>query len=82
MFFRDYEPRIVIADAYWWQSIVVDSRTGALDFAHDDHQARKSFGQGLVGAVQAARSARLERGTEGVRPSRATRGKPPRRTDQ
>jgi hypothetical protein len=68
-FFRDYEPKIVVADDYWWQSIVVDPQTGALDFAHDDHQARKSFGKGLVDAVQAARSARFEHGTEGVRPS-------------
>ena len=69
VFFRDYDPKIVVADKYWWQSIVVDNQTGALDFAHDDYQARKSFGQGLVGAVQAARSARFERGTGGVRPS-------------
>lgn len=77
VFFRDYEPKIVVADAYWWQSIVVDQRTGALDFAHDDHQARKSFGQGLVDAVQAARSARFERGAGGVRPSPRDQGQPP-----
>jgi hypothetical protein len=38
---------------------------GALDFPHDDHQARKSFGPGLVEAVRAARSARFEHGTGG-----------------
>jgi hypothetical protein len=81
VFFRDYEPKIVVADEYWWQSIVVDSRTGALDFAHDDHQARKSFGQGLVDAVQAARSARFERGTEGVRPSLRVQGQAPGKAD-
>ena len=68
-FFRDYEPKIEVADAYWMQSLVVDQRTGALDFTHDDHEARKSFGEGLVSAVQAARSARFEHGTEGLRPS-------------
>jgi hypothetical protein len=40
-----------------------------LDFVHDDHEARKSFGQGLVDAAQAARSARFECGTEGLRTS-------------
>ena len=69
VFFRDYEPKIAFLDNYWRQSIVIDHQTGGLDFDHDDHQARKSFGQGLVDAVQAARSARFERGTEGVRPS-------------
>ncbi len=69
VFFRDYEPKIATVDGYWMQSIVVDQQTGALDFAHDDHEARKSFGEGLVGAVQAARSARFEHGTEGLRPS-------------
>jgi len=68
-FFRDYEPKIEVMDAYWSQRIVVDRRTGALDFAHDDHEARKSFGAGLVAAVQAARSARFEHGIEGLRPS-------------
>jgi hypothetical protein len=33
-------PKIVVADNYWWQSIAVDPRTGALDFAHDDRQPR------------------------------------------
>jgi hypothetical protein len=37
VFFRDYEPKIVFAGSYWWQFITVDRRTGALDFAHDDH---------------------------------------------
>jgi hypothetical protein len=69
VFFRDYEPKIVEVDGYWWTQIEIDSRTGALDFRHDDYQARKSFGQGLVDAVRAARSARFEHGAEGVRPS-------------
>lgn len=68
MFFRDYEPKIAELDDYWWPQIEVDSRIGALDFLQDDFQARKSFGQGLVDAVRAARSARFKRGTEGVRP--------------
>jgi hypothetical protein len=58
-----------VADDYWWPQIEIDSRAGALNFPHDDYQARKSFGQGLIGAVQAARSARFEHGTEGVRPT-------------
>lgn len=69
MFFRDYEPKIAEVDDYWWQQIVIDSRTGALDFPHDDYEARKSFGQGLVDAVRATWSVRFEHGTEGVRPS-------------
>jgi hypothetical protein len=68
VFFRDHEPKIAQVDDYWWPQIEIDSRTGALDFPHDDYQARKSFGQGLVDAVQAARSARFEHGG-GVRPS-------------
>jgi hypothetical protein len=67
-FFQDYEPYIVVADNYWWQYITVNPQTGALDFSHDDLQARKSFGQGYVDAVQAARSARFERHSGGVRP--------------
>lgn len=82
VFFRDYDPKIMVADAYWWQAIAVDSRTGALDFVHDDHQARKSFGPGLVRAVQAARSARFERGTEGVRPSPRDQGQTPEGADR
>jgi hypothetical protein len=68
VFFRDYEPKIEVAGDYRWQRIVVGQQAGALDFAHDDREARKSFGQGFVAAVQAARSARFERGTGGVRP--------------
>jgi hypothetical protein len=69
MFSRDHEPKIAFADDYWWQSIVVDRRTGTLDFVHDDHEARKSFGQGLIDAAQAARPARFECGTEGLHTS-------------
>lgn len=69
VFFRDYEPKIQVVDDYWWQYISVDPHTGALNFMHDDYEARKSFGQGLIDAVQASRSARFEHGTEGVRPS-------------
>jgi hypothetical protein len=76
VFFRDYEPKIVVADDYWWPQIEIDSHTGALNFPHDDYQARKSFGQGLVDAVEAARSARFEHGTGGVRPSGRDNTKP------
>jgi hypothetical protein len=61
--------KIAFGDECWWQTIAVDNHTGALDFLHDDREARKSFGQGFVDAVQAARSARFERGSGGVRPS-------------
>jgi hypothetical protein len=65
VFFRDYEPKIEVAGEYWWQYITVDEQTGALDFPFDDQQARKAFGQGLVDAVRAARSARFEHGASG-----------------
>lgn len=69
VFFRDHEPKIAFGDEYWWQTIAVDNHTGTLDFLHDGREARKSFGQGFVDAVQAARSPRFERGSGGVRPS-------------
>jgi hypothetical protein len=39
VFFRDYEPKIAVADDYWWPQIEIDSHTGALNFPHDDYQA-------------------------------------------
>lgn len=65
VFFRDYDPKIQVADGYWWQQITVDEHTGMLEFPHDERAARKSFGRGLVDAVQAARSARFEHGASG-----------------
>ncbi len=62
-FFRGQEPKIAFADILCWQFVVVDRRPGALDFARDDYEACKSIGQGLAEVVQAARSARFERGT-------------------
>jgi hypothetical protein len=44
------------------QQITVDEQLGHLQFPHDERAARKSFGQGLVEAVAAARSARFEHG--------------------
>lgn len=61
-FFQDYEPMLVTADEYWFQCAEMDERTGVLLFVHDERGLRKSFGQGLVDAVQAARSARFEHG--------------------
>lgn len=62
MFFRDYDPKIQVADGYWWQQITVDEQTGMLQFPHDERAAAASFGRGLVKAVEAARSARFEHG--------------------
>ncbi|WP_218042418.1 SAV_2336 N-terminal domain-related protein [Streptomyces chartreusis] len=59
-FFRDYEPLLVTADAYWFEQAELDQQTGALRFPHDARAARKSFGAGLVEAVAAARSALFE----------------------
>jgi hypothetical protein len=61
-FFRDYDTKLVTADAYWVQHIEVNPETGAPEFQHDERGLRKSFGQGLVDAVAAARSARFEHG--------------------
>jgi hypothetical protein len=62
VFFCDYDPKIQVVDAYWAQQITVDEQLGHLQFPHDERAARKSFGQGLVEAVAAARSARFEHG--------------------
>jgi hypothetical protein len=62
VFFRDYDPKIQVADGYWWQQITVDEQTGMLQFPHDERAAAASFGRGLVKAVEAARSARFEHG--------------------
>jgi hypothetical protein len=62
VFFRDYDPKIQVADGYWWQQITVDEQTGMLQFPHDERAAAASFGRGLVQAVEAARSARFEHG--------------------
>jgi hypothetical protein len=62
VFFTGYGSKLTAADAYWFQQAVANPETGALEFPHDDRAARKSFGQGLVDAVTAARSARFEHG--------------------
>jgi hypothetical protein len=61
-FFRDYAPMLQTADGYWFDQAALNSETGVWEFPHDDRAARKSFGQGLVDAVTAARSARFEHG--------------------
>jgi hypothetical protein len=62
VFFTDHGSKLTVADAYWFQQVVTNPETGALQFPHDDREARESFGQGLVDAVAAARSARFEHG--------------------
>lgn len=64
-FFHDYGPKLTTADAWWYERTIPNSETGALEFTHDDRGLRKSFGQGLVDAVTAARSARFEHGERG-----------------
>jgi hypothetical protein len=62
VFFRDYDPKIQVADAYWWQQITVNEQAGMLRFPHNERAVVASFGRGLVQAVGAARSARFEHG--------------------
>jgi hypothetical protein len=61
-FFRDHGPMLFTADEYWFQLVELNPETGVFEFTHDDRGLRKSFGQGLVDAVKAARSARFEHG--------------------
>jgi len=61
-FFRDYAPFVMTADAYWFQMLELDTRTGRLRFAMDERRLRKAFGRGYLRAVAAARSARFEHG--------------------
>lgn len=61
-FFRDYDPFVVTADAYWFQVLELDSRTGRLFFALDERALRKAFGRGYLEAVASARAARFEHG--------------------
>jgi hypothetical protein len=67
VFFIDYGPIIKDADEYWFAQVEPDARTGVLYFPHDERAAGKSFGRGLVAAVNAARQARFEHG-ESPRP--------------
>lgn len=60
VFFTDSGPIVNVADGYWFSGAVMNERTGALEFPHNERAARKSFGPGLVDAVTAARSARFE----------------------
>jgi hypothetical protein len=64
-FFHDWGAMLTVADGYWFQSVQVDEDTGVLKWAKDERGLRKSFGQGLVDAVVAARSARFEHGESG-----------------
>ncbi|QCX75453.1 hypothetical protein C9F11_08820 [Streptomyces sp. YIM 121038] len=64
-FFRDHEGFLATADDYWFRKVVMDPVSGVLEFAGDERQMRKSFGDGLVEAVRAARSARFEHGERG-----------------
>jgi hypothetical protein len=62
VFFTDYGPILNDADDYWFNQVIVNQQTGALEFPHNERAACKSFGRGLVDAVKAARSARFEHG--------------------
>ncbi|MEU7831328.1 hypothetical protein [Nonomuraea sp. NPDC049129] len=64
-FFHDYGPMLTVADQYWFQTVALNENTGVLEFTHDARGLVKSFGQGLVDAVTAARSARFEHGESG-----------------
>jgi hypothetical protein len=59
-FFVDYGEIIRITDDYWFQLAILNEETGVWEFLHDEPAAIKSFGAGLVDAVDAARSARFE----------------------
>jgi hypothetical protein len=61
-FFRDYEPYIVTADAYWVHALSFDSRTGRSYLDFDERTLQNSFGRGYVDALHAARAARFEHG--------------------
>jgi len=61
-FFRDYSTRLVVADHYWFQHVVIREVDGALILMGDDRCVRNSLGGGFLEAVTAARSARFEHG--------------------
>lgn len=62
-FFRQFIPQIVVADQYWLQYTEVRMDDNALVFTHeDDRSLGKSFGDGFVTAISAARSARFREG--------------------
>ncbi|WP_062434937.1 hypothetical protein [Herbidospora daliensis] len=61
-FFHDYGRKLTTADQYWFQTVELDEATGVLKFTHDERGLTESFGEGLVQAVTAARSARFEHG--------------------
>jgi hypothetical protein len=64
-FFQDYGRLLTTADGYWFAKAQLNERTGAMEFSDDERSLRKSFGDGLVAAVDAARSARFEHGERG-----------------
>lgn len=64
-FFLGYDELLRVADSYWFGRAQVDAESGALRFPFDDFAARKSFGDRLVEAIRAARSARFEYGETG-----------------
>ncbi|MGW4139380.1 hypothetical protein ACWELV_21695 [Streptomyces mirabilis] len=64
-FFQDYGPKLVTADAYWFQQATVNEETGVLEFQFTDRRAAKAFGIGVCDAVNAARAARFEHGDRG-----------------
>lgn len=64
-FFHDDGHMLTVADQYWFQMVALDEATGVLEFTHNERGLIKSFGQGLVDAVAAARSARFEHGESG-----------------
>ena len=65
-FFTDWRrgSKVQVVDAWWAQSLVLNQETEAWEFLHTGRELRKSFGQGLVDAVQKARSARFEHGEQ------------------
>lgn len=65
-FFSDEPDKLITADEYWFAKADVDQETGALEFRFDKRGLRKSFGDRLVDAVRAARSARFEHGETGA----------------
>lgn len=61
-FFQDYEPFLVTADTYWFQTLKLDPRTGRLHFSLDERAIRKALGKRFIEAVTAAKGARFEHG--------------------
>lgn len=64
--FIDDEEKILFADDYWFSQATIDENTGHFWLPHDDDALRNSFGDGLVKALHASRSARFEFGESGA----------------